>query len=183
MKFKKYLDDVMRIYEDMEMTLQISSPASPGDLAALSEKCGFTLPAELQAAWQKTDGLGEDTTFFARPEYLTGYDFLSIDGALKARTAMEKRAARYADYVEPEPRDQRISSGWFKSGWLPFGSFGGGSLLLIVDFSPSAKGKPGQIICFTHDPDQIEYVAASFEDFLGASLKTLAEDPEEFFFT
>ena len=89
-------------------------------------------------------------------------------------------APQYEGYVEEKPRDQRIRPGWFHDGWLPFAGFGGGILLLIQDYSPTEEGNIGQIIAFTHDPDEISYVAPDFQTFLHHSLSSIKEDPEEF---
>ena len=58
--------------------------------------------------------------------------------------------------------------------------FGGGILLLIQDYYPTEEGNIGQIIAFTHDPDEISYVAPDFQTFLHHSLSSIKEDPEEF---
>lgn len=61
---------------------------------------------------------------------------------------------------------------------LPFAEFGGGSLRLLVDLAPSARGTSGQVIAFTHDPDEMTFVADSFDAFLARSLRELERDPE-----
>ena len=42
----------------------------------------------------------------------------------------------------------------------------GGDSQLYIDFSPSEKGKKGQIIRFMHDPDTLDVIADSFDDYL-----------------
>lgn len=42
----------------------------------------------------------------------------------------------------------------------------GGTSALYIDFTPSEKGKYGQIVRFLHDPDEIEVIADSFDEFL-----------------
>jgi cell wall assembly regulator SMI1 len=147
-------------------------------LDSLEEQCGVHLPTELRAAW--TAANGADAIIFARPGYLTGYNFLSVAEALEERESMKDRAPGYVGYIEPKPRDSRIRAGWFQPGWLPFGNFGGGTLLLILDLAPAESGSMGQVIAFTHDPDRIDYVAPTFERFLGASLAAIEADPGEF---
>ena len=99
--------------------------------------------------------------------------------ARKERAGFAKRAPRYADYEEESPRDRRILPGWYQPGWLPFASFGGASLVLLVDASPAPPGRSGQLIAFTHDPDEITYVAGSFSAYLAASLAWFEKKPEE----
>ena len=42
----------------------------------------------------------------------------------------------------------------------------GGTSQLFLDFSPSAKGKKGQVLRFLHDPDELVIVADSFDEYL-----------------
>ena len=42
----------------------------------------------------------------------------------------------------------------------------GGTSQLFLDFSPSAKGKKGQVLRFHHDPDELVIVADSFDEYL-----------------
>lgn len=42
----------------------------------------------------------------------------------------------------------------------------GGTSQLFIDFSPSAKGKKGQILRYLHDPDELVVVADSFDAYL-----------------
>jgi cell wall assembly regulator SMI1 len=116
----------------------------------------------------------------SRPGFLTGYDFLPLVAALGERDGLRRRAPNYEGYVETGARDRRIRPGWFHDGWPPFAGFGGGTLLLIQDYSPAAPGNVGQIIAFAHDPDEISYVATDFQNFLRASLPSINRDPQEF---
>ena len=42
----------------------------------------------------------------------------------------------------------------------------GGTSQLFLDFSPSAKGRKGQVLRFFHDPDEMVIVADSFDEYL-----------------
>ena len=177
--FTNYLSRLRALYTDIRSApLPLSAPAPARELDSLEEQCGVHLPTELRAAW--TAANGADAIIFARPGYLTGYNFLSVAEALEERESMKDRAPGYVGYIEPKPRDSRIRAGWFQPGWLPFGNFGGGTLLLILDLAPAESGSMGQVIAFTHDPDRIDYVAPTFERFLGASLAAIEADPGEF---
>jgi len=179
MTFIDYLTRLEGLYRRRQITLSRREAASVAELQALERKIGQALPRDLRAAWRATDGIGNQQTVFARPGRLTGYEFLSVAGALEAREGLRERAPTYAGYREPQTRDQRIRAGWFHQGWLPFAEFGGGTLLLIVDLVPSGTGKSGQIIAFTHDPDEIEHIAPSFANLLENSMKAIEADSEE----
>jgi cell wall assembly regulator SMI1 len=180
MDFPSYLDALRAQYAELDATLAVHPPATPQALELAERTLGFPLGSGLREAWTVCDGSDDGQTVFARPGYLTGFAFLSIESALAAREDMRGRSGRYAGYRQPEPRSAQIRDGWFHEGWLPFASFGGGTLLLMQDFDPAPAGVAGQVIAFTHDPDSIDYVAPDFAAFLIESLQTIEEMPEEF---
>ncbi len=107
-------------------------------------------------------------------------DSLSTGEAVERRQSLRRRAHRYADHPDPHPRDHRIRAGWSAEGWLPFAEFGEGAGLLLQDYSPAEQGAIGQIIAFTHDPDELSYLAPGFAELLDASGAEIAADPEAF---
>ena len=78
----------------------------------------------------------------------------------------------YADYInrkyEEVSIDDRITSDASQLNWLHFSDCmnNGGTSQLFIDFSPSATGKVGQVVRFVHDPDAIDVIADSFDDYL-----------------
>ena len=62
--------------------------------------------------------------------------------------------------------------------WLHFSNCmnNGGTSKLFIDFSPSTSGIKGQIVRFLHDPDEIEVIADSFDEYL----EMLMEDEYDF---
>lgn len=71
------------------------------------------------------------------------------------------------------PIDERITDNACKMCWLHFSDCmnNGGSSQLFIDFSPSPKGKKGQIVRYLHDPDELEVIADSFENYLQMLMK------------
>ncbi|HAP25378.1 MAG TPA: SMI1/KNR4 family protein [Achromobacter sp.] len=180
MDFPHYLDRLREICDAHGHTLNLKPGAADSQAKAVEADLGFPIAADLKQAWLLANGAERDAPVFMRPGYLTAYDFLTLEAAMAKRSGMADRAPRYAGFDEPEPRDRRIREGWFHDGWLPFASFGGATLMLMVDHSPSEAGTPGQIIAFTHDPDQITWVAPSFAALLTRSIAEIEADPEEF---
>ena len=179
MRFAAYLAQLRRLHAEVGKELELAPPATAAAVDGLAASLGFDLPPALREAWLAADGSGRDAVVFARPGYLTGYAFLSVEGAMRAREARRRVAPRYEGHVQTRERDRRVRPGWFQEGWLPFASFGEGTLLLLVDLTPSEGGSVGQIISYTHDPDAMQYEAAAFEDLLEASMTMIASDPEE----
>ncbi len=78
----------------------------------------------------------------------------------------------YADYIDGKYEgvdiDEKITGTAKNLNWLHFSDCmnNGGTSQLFVDFSPSEKGKKGQIVRFVHDPDEFTVIADSFEEYL-----------------
>lgn len=55
-----------------------------------------------------------------------------------------------------------------KLKWLNFSDCmnNGGTSSLYIDFTPSEQGKKGQVIRYLHDPDELQVIADSFDEFL-----------------
>ncbi|MBD5135173.1 MAG: SMI1/KNR4 family protein [Lachnospiraceae bacterium] len=80
---------------------------------------------------------------------------------------------RWGDYLinrefDDIPVDEGICDDLDKLCWLHFSDCvnNGGTSQLFIDFSPSAKGKKGQILRYLHDPDELVIVADSFDAYL-----------------
>ena len=78
----------------------------------------------------------------------------------------------YSDYIERKYEeveiDEKITNQPNSLKWLHFSDCmnNGGTSQLFIDFSPSEKGKKGQIVRFLHDPDEFSVIADSFEEYL-----------------
>lgn len=64
--------------------------------------------------------------------------------------------------------DDRIQTDVNKLKWLAFSDCmnNGGTSSLFIDFTPSEKGTEGQVIRYLHDPEELEVIADSFDEFL-----------------
>ena len=71
------------------------------------------------------------------------------------------------EYDEVEV-DEKIINKFDSVKWLHFSDCmnNGGTSQLFIDFTPSSKGKLGQIVRFEHDPDNFKVIADSFDDYL-----------------
>ena len=86
----------------------------------------------------------------------------------------------YSDYVnrEYDPSDVSIDDKIIDDSslmrWLHFSDCmnNGGTSQLFIDFNPSSTGKVGQVVMFLHDPDRIEVIADSFDEYLEKMLNT-----------
>ena len=80
----------------------------------------------------------------------------------------------YSDFVDREyemdgvPVDDRIIDDSSKMKWLHFSDCmnNGGTSQLFIDFTPSDSGKVGQVVMYVHDPDCLEVIADSFDEYL-----------------
>lgn len=76
---------------------------------------------------------------------------------------LEEPDEEYGPFV-----DERIQTDVSKLKWLNFSDCmnNGGTSSLYIDFTPSKKGTKGQIIRYLHDPDELQVIADSFDEFL-----------------
>lgn len=64
--------------------------------------------------------------------------------------------------------DEGICDDLNKLCWLHFADCvnNGGTSQLFIDFSPSSKGKKGQVLRYLHDPDKLVIVSDGFDAYL-----------------
>ncbi len=64
--------------------------------------------------------------------------------------------------------DPRIRQDGSRCDWLCFSDCmnNGGTSRLFIDFTPSEKGRRRQIIRYLHDPDRLDVIAGSFDEYL-----------------
>lgn len=101
-----------------------------------------------------------------------GYPYYLLQGSKILETKDEP--TKYYDYfINREyddiiPVNEKITNDINNVKWLHFANCmnNGGTSTLYIDFSPSDKGKVGQVIRILHDPDSLEVIADSFDDFL-----------------
>ena len=104
-------------------------------------------------------------------EAMGGYPYYLLSAGQIVETKNESFDF-YADYInrkyEEVPIDDRITSDASQLNWLHFSDCmnNGGTSQLFIDFSPSATGKVGQVVRFVHDPDAMDVIANSFDDYL-----------------
>lgn len=72
------------------------------------------------------------------------------------------------EYGDGIPVDEGVCDDLDKLCWLHFSDCAnnGGTSQLFIDFSPSAKGKKGQVLRYLHDPDEMSIIADSFDEYL-----------------
>ena len=179
--FDHYLSELSSICLELTEDLGLRPPATDKVLATAETAIGEPLDTGLAAAWRTADGTSNEVPFFARPGFVSQFTFSPVETALKRRASMKKRSSRYGTYTQPTPRDQRVRDGWFHEGWLPFADFHGGTLLLLSDHSPAEHGSVGQVLAFIHDPDEIVFIADTFDEFLDLSLAAIREGYDEVF--
>lgn len=113
--------------------------------------------------------LGSDVDEYEYPYYL-----LSSSQIVENKDIVTKY---FSDYIcreyEEVKVDDKITSDIDSLKWLHFSDCmnNGGTSKLFIDFSPSDKGKKGQIVRFLHDPDELCVIADSFEDYLTQLIK------------
>lgn len=99
---------------------------------------------------------------------------------LSSERIIEHRNIAAADYSEDINReysieiDDKIIDRSDGVKWLHFSDCAnnGGTSRLFIDFTPSEKGKSGQIVRYLNDPDEFKVIAESFDDYLKMLINT-----------
>jgi len=108
--------------------------------------------------------LGYDVESYKYPYYLLSSKEIIENQHIATKYYSDYLERKY-DYVEI---DEKITNKAKTVKWLHFSDCmnNGGTSQLFIDFSPSEKGKIGQVVRFLHDPDEFAVIADSFEDYL-----------------
>ena len=189
----RYLQGLQEAYEDADGErlwaefLEVKRGVSQEDLAALKALYP-ELPAGLEALLQFADGTywreyrpGEETCLLFLGSDLEEFPYylLSAEQMIKTKDSFagwgEDLILREYDDI---PVDGRITGDLNGLRWLHFADCfnNGGCSQLFLDFTPSEKGKAGQVVRYLHDPDELTVIAGSFD----AYLELLMEDEYDF---
>lgn len=181
----EYFNQLKRAYTDfgglLEWTDFESSiyGASDGDIARLKEKFPL-VPQSLIELLKSVDGTywreyqDETVAFFLLASIPDEFNYPCYLNSCE-QIINSDDASYLRDYInrdiDPEwgvEIDDRIIDDFEKVHWLHFSDCmnNGGTSQLYIDFSPSDKGKVGQVIMYLHDPDELTVIADSFDEYL-----------------
>ena len=137
-------------------------PETPDSLIELLKIVDGTYHREYQ---------GEKITFYFLGSDVMGYPYylLSSSQILENKKDGYCLFGGYIDGVyEDVEVDEKITDDSEKIKWLHFSDCmnNGGTSQLFIDFLPSEKWVKGQIVRYLHDPDEIEVIADSFDEYL-----------------
>lgn len=189
---EKYVDGLKKAYyevggkeqwDDFENVMHGASKEDMEKLQALY----LDIPESLLQLMELVDGTywreygGEKVAFYFLGSDVEEYPYylLSAQQMIKNKDKFQS----WGDYLidrdfDDAPVDEGIIDDVDSLCWLHFSDCmnNGGTSQLFIDFSPSEKGKKGQIVRFLHDPDELIVIADSFD----AYLQMLMENEYEF---
>jgi cell wall assembly regulator SMI1 len=129
--------------------------ATAADLAAFETRFDLQLPADFKTLYTWRNGQPN-----ARSESLhDNWMFAAIDDIADTKAMLDEMID--VDFDDPQ---------WWRRGWVPFLSNGGGDWLCL-DLTAESGGQPGQLLIFWHDDGDRSLEYAS----LGAWLQNLVE--------
>lgn len=113
----------------------------------------------------------EKVCLYALGSDYEGYPYYLLSAQQMVKTKDD--FAFWGDYLinreyDDDPVDEGVCDDMEKLNFLHFSDCmnNGGTSQLFIDFSPSAKGKKGQVLRYLHDPDELIIVADSFDAYL-----------------
>ena len=117
------------------------------------------------------ENFGEKVLLYFLGSDYEGYPYYLLSARQMVDTKNQFR--QWGDYLinreyDDIPVDEGVCDDMDKLNFLHFSDCcnNGGTSQLFLDFSPSAKGKKGQVLRFLHDPDEMVVVADSFDEYL-----------------
>lgn len=179
---EKYIEELKKAYyknggkEYWDKFEKIKAGATEKNIKKIKEEFPET-PDSLIELLKIVDGTyhreyqGEKITFYFLGSDVMGYPYY----LLSSNQIFENKKDGYylfGGYIDGEYEDvevdEKITDDSEKIKWLHFSDCmnNGGTSKLFIDFSPSEKGKKGQIVRYLHDPDEIEVIADSFDEYL-----------------
>ena len=179
---EKYLEELKKAYyknggkEYWDKFEKIKAGATEENIKKIKEEFPET-PDSLIELLKIVDGTyhreyqGEKITFYFLGSDVMGYPYY----LLSSNQIFENKKDGYylfGGYIDGEYEDvevdEKITDDSEKIKWLHFSDCmnNGGTSKLFIDFSPSEKGKKGQTVRYLHDPDEIEVIADSFDEYL-----------------
>ena len=167
------LDDP--IEEEYLADYQEISGASQEELSRFEETFHLTLPDDFKRLYQYKNG----SQYFSLLPCVIGevemaFCLMSLKEIENSKQYFQNKDAlltAFTDYFTSDDiesmRDGRIKPYLFNQKWLPFAQYCD-SCYLMLDFDPDKEGKDGQVICYSHDPDRVLYVASSLRDLVNS---------------
>lgn len=144
------------------------SGVSQEALSAFEEKFHLTLPDDFKRLYQYKNGskyLSILPSVIDEAEMT--FCLMSLQEIENIKQYFQNKDAlltAFSDYFTSDDieamRDSRIKPYLFNQKWLPFAQYCD-SCYLMLDFDPDQAGKEGQVLCYSHDPDRVVYVASS----------------------
>jgi len=166
----EYLECVAEgITAEGERALRAEFPLAPDTLVEILRRFDGTYWRDYGGKEVSEYFFGSDVDDGEYPYYL-----YSLEQILELADGAENFADLFYYFCE-EPMedygifiDERIGRDPKANKWLCIADCmnNGGTSSLYIDFTPSKKGKSGQIVRFLHDPDRLDVIADSLDELL-----------------
>lgn len=138
--------------------------ATDEEFSSLEDQLSLSLPDDLRALYRWRNG--QHPSEFA--SFQDNRMFLSLRQISETKDTLDGMIGY--DFDDPK---------WWRRGWIPFLSNGGGDYL-CVDVSAEDGGAPGQLIAFWHDDGDREVEFSSLTEWLGALVDSMGNGTVEF---
>ena len=164
--------DLHGISAEDEMKLLEMYPEIPASLVELLEFADGTYWREYGDEEIAFYFLGSDVDDGGYPYYLYSAGQLLEDDDMDYGDNFADLFEWYREEMESGGTDifvdPRIRQDGSRCDWLCFSDCmnNGGTSRLFIDFTPSEKGRRRQIIRYLHDPDRLDVIAGSFDEYL-----------------
>lgn len=173
---------IERDFESLKMGLKgrewraqsFNAPATKDDFDRLRKATGVSVNGGLRKLWALANGAESEANVFdawvERENYKISCAFLSITESIW----LWEMAHDFEGAGRGRGRSDKVKSGWFRKGWIPFASYNISSTIIYYDTDPSPTGPTGQIIVYDDDPEFVHWHSRSLGEFLKKSVRLLS---------
>ena len=148
--------------------------ATEQELQEFERDFSVTLPEDFKELYRYKNGssYGFDLLFPSfNEDFMEPFYLLSLEEIRKIKSYFFNRnellsESGFLTSQDISELDERIQPYRQNERWIPFAEVEGYDIYLMMDFDPSEKGAPGQIISYIHDPDFIYFVTDNIQDLL-----------------
>ena len=183
----KLADDEVECFENYKKI----KGAAEEEIQAFEKEFDISLPEEVKELYKYKNGTAYPFSLL-QTTYNDGVEaslfLLSLDEIRheKYHFFNENKLMANDDFFSSEDidkLDERIKPFISNERWIPFAQMPNYDIYLLLDFDPTEKGKPGQIIIYVHDPDFVYWVCDSIQELLQNTISNLESDLFEPFFS
>lgn len=171
------LDDPTEDYSEYMLVEGVTDK----QIEVFEEKFGIKIPEDMKELYRYKNGSQWFYLLFPNDKYGRDFNYrlLALEEIEEQKKYFQNKDVLLTEFysyedeedssVLEEIKDSRVKPHLQNKKWFPFAETSAG-ISLMMDFDPNNDGDYGQILCYTHDPDEIVYVAKTITEIINDTI-------------